>query len=238
MKKASVSGGTAILNFASKAHLDEAKEALSLKYKVSSKSEDRKKLDPKLTIRDIPTDIISKETLEEKLLEKNENMKSIKVVFFDDKQRYAVIQVSAETRESIRRNGDCVNIDLSEHYVTDRFHVIQCYHCQEFGHMANSRYCKDKDKDPTCFYCGGSHTSRDCMNKKDNKIKKMKCSNCCKSRNPSEKNSAATHKASDNLCPSFVRERAAIMSRTAGCEQAKNSYIQRIKEAKARLGRV
>ena len=172
VKKASVSGGTAILNFASKAHLDEAKEALSLKYKVSSKSEDRKKLDPKLTIRDIPTDIMSKENLEEKLLEKNENMKSIKVVFFDDKQRYAVIQVSAETRESIRRNGDCVNIDLSEHYVTDRFHVIQCYHCQEFGHMANSRYCKDKDKDPTCFYCGGSHTSRDCMNKEDNKIKK------------------------------------------------------------------
>ena len=221
MKKASVSGGTAILNFASKAHLDEAKEALSLKYKVSSKSEDRKKLDPKLTIRDIPTDIMSKENLEEKLLEKNENMKSIKVVFFDDKQRYAVIQVSAESRESIRRNGDCVNC-----------------HCQEFGHMANSRYCKDKDKDPTNFYCGGSHTSRDCMNKEDNKIKKMKCSNCCKSRNHSEKNSAAIHKASDNLCPSFVRERAAIMSRTAGCEQAKNSYIQRIKEAKARLGRV
>ena len=147
--------------------------------------------------------------------------KSIKVVFFDDKQRYAVIQVSAESRESIRRNGDCVNC-----------------HCQEFGHMANSRYCKDKDKDPTCFYCGGSHTSRDCMNKEDNKIKKMKCSNCCKSRNHSEKNSAAIHKASDNLCPSFVRERAAIMPRTAGCEQAKNSYIQRMKEAKARLGRV
>ncbi|CAL8292392.1 unnamed protein product [Arctogadus glacialis] len=84
--KASVSGGTAILNFASKAHLDEAKEALSLKYKVSSKSENGEKLDPKLTIRDIPTDIISKEPLEEKLLKKNENMKSIKVVFFDDKQ--------------------------------------------------------------------------------------------------------------------------------------------------------
>ena len=165
------------------------------------------------------------------------SLPTIKCVYFDDDQRYAVIQVSAKIRELIRKNGDCVNIDLREHHVTDCFHVIQCYHCQEFGHMADSKYCKDKDKDPTCFFCAGTHKSKDCMNKKEKKFKKMKCSNCCKSRNHSEKNSASTHKASDNLCPSFVRERAAIMSRTAGCEQAKNSYLLRTKETKSRLGR-
>jgi hypothetical protein len=99
-------------------------------------------------------------------------------------------------------------------------------------------YCKAKDKDPTCFFCAGSHKSKDCNNKSENNVKKIKCSNCAKSSKHSEKNSAKTHKASDNLCPSYVRERTGIMNRTAGCENAKNWYIQKTKETKLRLGRV
>ena len=246
VQKASLSQsrGTATLKFSSKVHLDEAERVLQPKYKVSSKSEDRKKLDPKLTIPDIHPDVTTSEQLIEELLEKNENIralsvgeKMIKVVFYDKKQRYAVIQVAPEIRESIRQNNDRVHTDLTSHHVRDRIHVIQCFHCQEFGHMANSMFCKGKDKDPVCFYCAGNHSSKDCNNKKSRKTAKIKCNNCSNSRSYSEKNAATTHKASDTLCPFYIRERERVMSRTIGCEPAKNLYLQRVKDLKSRLGR-
>ena len=247
VKNFRVSGSTATFKFTTKDQLNKAETVFKSqdKYKVSTKSEPGKKLDPKLSIRNIPSDITNKETLLEKLLEKNEILKcssgkddAVKVVFFDENEKSAVIRVTAAIHESIRQNRDYVHIDLREHHVTDRIHVIQCYHCQEFGHMANSMYCKAKDKDPTCFFCAGNHKSKDCRNKSDNNVNKIKCSNCAKSSKHSEKNSAKTHKASDNLCPSYVRERTGIMNRTAGCENAKNWYVQKTKETKLRLGRV
>ena len=247
VKNFRVSGSTVTFKFTTKDQLNKAETVFKSqdKYKISTKSEPGKKLDPKLSIQNIPSDITNKETLLEKLLEKNEILKcssgkdgAVKVVFFDDNEKSAVIRVTAAVRESIRQNRDYVHIDLREHHVTDRIHVIQCYHCQEFGHMANSMYCKAKDKDPTCFFCAGNHKSKDCRNKSDNNVNKIKCSNCAKSSKHSEKNSAKTHKDSDNLCPSYVRERTGIMNRTAGCENAKNWYVQKTKETKLRLGRV
>lgn len=244
VQRASVNNGTATLNFTSKAHLDKAQKALATKYSVSPSSEDRKKLDPKLTLSDINPDITTAEILREKLLEKNENIRELdeagklmKVVFFDKEERFAVIHVAPEIRESIKASDDKVYLGLEVHHVRDRIHVIQCYHCQEYGHMSGSRFCKKKDLAPTCFYCAGSHASKDCTYKSEKTTQKIKCSNCHKSRNYSEKNSASTHKASDNLCPFYVRERERIMSRTTGCEEAKNAYLQRVKELKRRLGR-
>ena len=245
VQRASVNNGAVTLNFPSKVHLDKAQKALSTKYAVSSLSEDRKKLDPKLTLSDINPDVATSEILREKLLEKNENIRELdaagklmKVVFFDKEERFAVLQVAPEIRESIRMSDDKVYLGLEVHHVRDRIHVIQCYHCQEYGHMSGSRFCKQKDSKPTCFYCAGSHASNECNHKSGRVIDKIRCSNCHKSRNYSEKNSAGTHKASDNLCPFYVRERLRIMSRTAGySEEAKNAYLQRVKEQKRRLGR-
>ena len=244
VKKATFMNGAATLDFTSKAHMDQAKETLSTKYEVSSKSEDRKKLDPKLTIFDIDTYVADKEQLLDELLEKNQSIKTftadnqVKVVFYNKKERFAVIQVSPAVRECIRQNGDYVHLHLGSHHVKDRIHVIQCYHCQEFGHMAGTSYCKNKDKDPVCFFCAGSHSSKDCRNRKEKKVTKIKCRNCEKSRNASDKAAASTHKASDTLCPFYIREHVRVMSRTAGCEQAKNVYLQKIKEQKLRRGRV
>lgn len=246
VKKTTLSDGAATLNFASKVHLDEAQKTLSAKYRVSSKSEDQKKLDPKLTISNIDPDISDEKQLLEELLEKNQNINTlnntgnnkVKVIFYDKKERYAVIQVSSSIRESIRQNGNCVHLDLGSHHVKDRIHVVQCYHCQGFGHMAGSTYCRSKDKDPVCFYCAGSHSSKDCKSKQERKVNKIRCHNCAKSKSHSEKVAASTHKASDILCPFYIRERSRVMSRTAGCEQAKNSYLQKIKEVKIKLGRV
>ena len=76
VQRASVNNGAATLNFTSKLHLDKAQKALSTKYAVSPLSEDRKKLDPKLTLSDINPDVTTSEILWEKLLEKNENISS------------------------------------------------------------------------------------------------------------------------------------------------------------------
>ena len=244
VQRVSINNGAATLNFTSKDHLDKAQKALAPKYAVSPMSEGRKKLDPKLTLSDINPDVTTSEILREKLLEKNENIRELdaagklmRVVFFDKKERFAVIQVAPEIRESIRASDDKVYLGLEVHHVRDRIHVVQCYHCQEYGHMSGSRFCKQKDSSPTCFYCAGGHASKECAQKKDGKTQKIKCSNCHKSRNHSERNTAGTHKASDNLCPFYVRERERIMSRTTGCEEAKNAYLQRVKEQKRRLGR-
>jgi len=232
------------LLFDSKDDMDKAEVALTEKYKVSSKSVDRKLLEPKLSITNIDPEIPTKEKLLEELLDENKFIRElngaekVKVAYFDDKENFAVIQVSADIREAIRRNGDHVHLGLQRHHVKDRIHVVQCYHCQEFGHMSGSRYCKSTATTDTCFYCAGSHASKDCNHKKDRKISKIKCSNCVKSKSLAERNAASTHKASDTLCPFYIRETERVMSRTIGCTQeSKNSYRKKVQDLKMKLGR-
>ena len=74
--------------------MEEAQKTLAAKYEVSTKSQDQKKLDPKLTIFDIDTDVVDKEQLLEELLHKNQGINAlntnnrIKVVFTNKKYWY------------------------------------------------------------------------------------------------------------------------------------------------------
>ena len=79
---------------------------------------------------------------------------------------------------------------------------------------------------------------RNAKKKKDKETKAIKCSNCSKSKNRSERDACMSHKASDNLCPSFIREKEKVIARTACSDEAKNFYRQMIRETKQRLGRV
>ena len=246
VKAATSANGTAKLHFRTQDDLNRATEALEPKYKVTATSEERKKLDPKLTIAGLDSDIEDGAMLLEELVQKNDFIsdnkgpdgQGIKVVFFDSKSRFAVLQVSAKMREEIRKNDDRLCVGLERYLVKDRYHVVQCYHCQEFGHMSKSPFCKTKDEDPTCFYCAGRHASKDCKNKKERKTDTMKCSNCAASKNRSEKGSCTSHKASDTLCPFYIREKERLMDRTAASGDAKNLYRLRIREIKLRVGRV
>ena len=96
--------------------------------------------------------------LTDEILNKNEKIKCLKeagevlkVVLFGKTQLYAVIQVSTTIREVIRSNRDRVCIDLQYYDVRYRIHVIQCYHCQEYGHMSGSPYCKQKGQGQPVF---------------------------------------------------------------------------------------
>ena len=243
--KASSTSKLTKLHFESQDDLERAEKALEDKYRVKSKSEDRKLLNPKLTLSDLDPEMNTKEILLEEIMNKNAHVKTLvddgedlKVVFLSKKDPVAVIEVSVRIREAIKENGDKLCIGLERYLVKDRFHVIQCFHCQEFGHMADSPYCKSKGENATCFYCAGKHSSKDCKNKKDRKVKAIKCSNCSKSKNHSEKAACTSHKASDPLCPAFIREKERVMSRTACSTEAKNHYLARVRDLKQRLGRV
>ena len=234
---------TTKLHFHCKNDMDRAAKALESKYKVTAKSEDNKKLDPKVTITGIDPDIKDSKTLLEELRNKNSFIADgepddLKVVFFDQKEHFAVLSVSVKMRGIIKDNNDKLCVGLEKFLVKDRYHVIQCYHCQEFGHISSSPFCKKKDDAPTCFYCAGNHASKDCEKKKSRDTAAVKCSNCAKSKIRAERESCTTHKASDVLCPSFVREKMRVMTRTSCSEDAKNDYQKRIRDLKGRFERV
>ena len=228
--------GSAKLEFKTKEDMEEASKVLSNDYRVNSSSEVEKKLDPKITIFEIDADseVTSKESLLEEILAKNADINMLKeggdlckAVFFDEKERFGVLQVSPAIREVVRKNNDRVCIGLQMYNVKDRFHVVQCYNCQGFGHT--SSFCKKKDN-PTCFYCGEAHMSKSCQHKKDRKRDKMCCTNCSHSKNKNERDHCHSHRSSDTNCPFFMREKERVISRTAYPTEVKNEHLQRVRD--------
>ena len=234
--------GTAMMEFRTKEDMEEASKTLEANYRVTSKTEAEKKLDPKITVGniDLDTDL---DTLEAEILSKNEDIKALsdsgemfQKIFHDQKERFAVFKVSPKIREALKKNRDKLCIGLQMHTIKDRFHVVKCFHCQGFGHKFDN--CKQKDSDPVCFYCAGPHKSKECTFKKDRKDSKMKCSNCAHSKIRTERDNCKSHKASDTLCPIFVKEKERMMDRTACAAEAKNAYLQKIRDLKTKLRRV
>ena len=107
----------------------------------------------------------------------------------------AAMKMSSSVRKAIFDNGDKLYISLKRCKVVDRFHIIQCYHCQETGHL--SKDCPHEKA--TCYYCAGDHRSKECEHK--NSEDKKCCSNCLKSSNPEVKRNARTHCAASHECP-------------------------------------
>ena len=249
--------GSTTIEFKTKEDLDAAEKALQTNYRVNARSQPQKKLDPKVTISGIELDLLSvpndkekeqytnKKLIEEEIMSKNEDIKvltesgeSMKVIFVDTKDKIAVLQVTPKIRELMKKNKDKVCLGLQRCLVKDRYHVVQCFHCQGFGHVSGSPHCKNKSGSATCFYCAGNHSSKECQHKKNRKTDKIKCCNCASSKNRNEKDACGSHKASDALCPFFIREKERMMSRTACSDDAKNEYQQRIRDLKIKHKRV
>ena len=248
--RAQYKGGAARLDFKTEEDMKKAENALKDRYSITSRTKEQKKLDPKLTISDLDAEITTKAILEDKLFQKNDFLKHQKevngerltVLFLGKDHRgnlEGVIQVSVGMREAIRRNDDRLCVGLQRHSVRDRIHVIQCFHCQGYGHKTGSPYCKLKDmKEGICFFCAGSHSTRDCRRKKHKETDKVKCVNCSNSKSRNEREKSCTHRANDPLCPFYVREKERIMARTHGCEALKNVYRRRTEEHQRKLGRL
>ena len=106
---------------------------------------------------------------------------------------------------------------------SNRFHILQCYVCQSFGHKAGSSFCPYNNTDVNiCMYCSENHKSRNCPNKMD--TEKHKCSNCLRFGNKTETSENICHSTTDLVCPVYQRQMKAIVRNTAGIEVSSKNY--------------
>ncbi|KMQ86967.1 putative 50 kda protein in type i retrotransposable element r1dm [Lasius niger] len=73
------------------------------------------------------------------------------------KSSVAVIEVPPDIRRILLNQGR-VYLEWFSCRVTDHLHILQCFRCLGFGHIAKS--CSAADD--TCGHCGGKHESRAC----------------------------------------------------------------------------
>ena len=102
--------------------------------------------------------------------------------------------------------------------MTNQFHLLQCYSCQEFGHKRGSEKCSAKAGQELCLYCAENHMSRNCPSKKD--TKKHKCANCLKANNIA--NEEAIHPSNSVECPILQSALKSLVNRTMGCNMQDN----------------
>ena len=204
------------------AALDEANNVLSTELSVTKSSKSPPILLPKVCINNMDTqEITSLEVLKDKILQKNllisqklkdDTSSKLDVLFIDKKRNKAILKVTHDIHEIIMRTQR-IFINLESHYVSDSYHVEQCYHCQGFGHRSTSDRCPKKNLESVCLFCVGSHKSLNC-NHKNNKTK-QKCSNCNKSNINDIKSSAKTHNAISKNCPMYKKEVDLIKTKTS-----------------------
>ena len=236
-----VNKGSVRLSFQNEDQLKEANNVLSpaLGQEVQMVTETKSLLDPRISIGDLGQDLLDKETLLSEITSgKNEEIKklvdqggNVKVVHMNPAGRFAVLQVTPEIRNVIAQKGDKVFLKLRQYWVRDRYHVVQCFHCQEFGHVAGSIRCTKKDGAAVCAFCAGDHETRSCGHKKRNDTGKLNCVNCQKSNSREDRRHSRSHLASSTLCPFYINERTKLMERTSGVKkESKNGYRTRAME--------
>ena len=134
----------------------------------------------------------------------------IVVIKEEEHSHSTVIKISPEIRDIIMKHGDKLFISLSRCDISDRYHYKQCFHCQRLGHISTE--CPQKDDAPTCMYCAGIHSSKQCTKKLDKKS--HKCSNCLQSSKENIKKNANTHNSAYHKCPTIERECKKISENT------------------------
>ena len=186
-----------------------------------------KKMLPKLTITNIPTDIFTGIDIED--TNNREDVKSILKTHILKKNAYAqelvdlnhtldVVYINANNNERfctsaikvsplirtkiIFENGGYVYIGNSKCQVSDRFFYKQCYHCQQIGHI--SKDCPSSKEKPICMYCSESHSTRFC--RKKHQKDEHRCVNCAKSRSHDIFSKCTDHNSGSSNCPLAMRE--------------------------------
>ena len=188
--------GQGIIDFPNMSSRDNGLNHLKCNFKVAPNDRPQRTLLPKITIKDIVTDDFAEndETDEEKLknlenlkqaiCDKNpiindliEKGKMFEILFIKrdarrDKFSIAVAKVDDEIRKAIQSMKYQIFINFSRCRVSDRFHVTQCYKCQQFGHLTTN--CKSTTH--ICRFCSENHESKKCPH--IGNVAKYKCGNC------------------------------------------------------------
>ena len=242
--------GKASILFPDKVSMQRATDALSEDYKVTASSKEDKKLLPKLKILNVGTELLDgeREVVQESIVNSicNKNPKiaallqdkgeeTLKVVYYDRKAEFIVIQVSPKIKQTIKDSNDKIYLGLGKYHVRDHFYVIQCYHCQGLGHKAGSRFCKRKEETKAlCLHCAGEHQSKDCKHK--GQRSKQRCCNCSQSKHKVHRDNASSHTATDQLCPFMIQEKEYMISRTINSSESKNEYREKLQRMRKLRG--
>jgi hypothetical protein len=235
-KSIKTKSGKRVIFFPSAESRDLAASKLQDTCIIESQDKSTKTLYPKIKISDIPTDYLdgqAKQQIQEAILKKNpaindlvsKKAKILEVLFVQKENRgnssYAVVKVDDAIRKAIISQGRRVYMGLSSCRVFDRYHLVQCYSCQEFGHKKGSDKCIHKNsEDAVCLYCAENHPSKVCPNKKNKKL--FKCHNCALSKNIDLKNNSCGHTTTSFECPILQMALKATMNRTMGTEYKPN----------------
>ena len=157
---------------------------------------DKVKLNPRLIVRDIPTDISSDE-IRVALQKQNfpdHTIDDFKVVYLfpvreGKKARSCIIETPPECRKALC-TANRVYIGMRSCRCADHISILQCFNCHKYGHIAKE--CTAKA--PLCGFCAGAHSSKDCPSKTA-----LCCANC-----KSTSGNDTKHAAFDRLkCPLF-----------------------------------
>lgn len=184
-----------------------------------------KKYLPSITISNVPLDILNstnvpedatdsetreihKTALKEKILNKNKYLKelcdighSFNIIYINKSKSITIgVKVSPLIRSKVLERG-VVFISNSSCSVSDRFFILQCYHCQNIGHR--SANCPTSSESPKCLYCSEPHRSSSCTHKSDSTS--HKCINCKTSANTSYSTNH-NHTSSSTQCPFIQKE--------------------------------
>ena len=112
-------------------------------------------------------------------------------------------------------------IGLSICKVTERYHILQCYACQKFGHRKGTEKCQLFNTSKNiCLYCSGEHTSKICSVKKQSNL--FKCNNCATSTENSIRTNCMGHTTTDAKCPLLQQALKLLMNRTIGTSYRSN----------------
>ena len=183
--------GIGYMVFPDKNTRDMAVENLKNDCTVTAQDKNTKTLYPKIKISGIPKNLYNKDNTDElrnELMLKNKFLKELidkdkvfHILFLMDNKdsnfSSAVVKVDPTIKEVILNHGSRLFLGLSTCRVTERYHIVQCYTCQQFGHKMDSDKCQLKNSNSCiCLYCAGNHLSRDCPVKKN--VSRHMCSNC------------------------------------------------------------
>ena len=197
----------AVLKFPSVQSCEDAKNQLKNVYNVSNSTRKQPIILPRIKIHHIDPSLaqMDKHDLGKRLMLKNPwigDATNLEVTFVDKTLCFAVAKVSPNTYQRLMSDGR-IFLDLSSHKITEHFAPIQCFKCQEFGHISGAPFCRAKDSF-VCLYCSGKHKSADCQLKKDKTS--HKCSNCEKNSNSTIKKNARGHSSTNKQCPCYINE--------------------------------
>ena len=238
--------GQYYINLPNKKSQERAIECLKEDFKVKAETKTIG-LTPKITICDLDpenycsksqtklrTDILSKNMEIQKLVEEGKTFEIIFIKEVDQGNNQAVVKIDPEILNLLndlsknKKSNAVIFIGNTVCRFYNRFHILQCYRCQSFGHKKGSSSCPLASSSlNTCLYCSKNHPSKECKYKKQ--PESFKCANCTRFSSEEDGEYNACHTTTDHSCPIYQKQIEHVLKRTRGMGQmSKNEFPKHV----------